>query len=85
MKQSEVKLKLDNHIGFDDDGYLECSIFLGNGDDPIVNQKFSMKEIVKEFIDIRSSSKGFDKLYEQQRDLVVKTLEKSIEALKKAA
>jgi hypothetical protein len=82
MKQSEVKLKLDNYIGFDDDGYLECSIFLGNGDDPIVNQKFSMKDIVKEFIDIRSSSKGFDN---KQRDLVIKTLEKSIEALKKAA
>ncbi len=56
MKQSEVKLKLDNYIGFDDDGYLECSIFLGNGDDPIVNQKFSMKDIIKEFIEIRSSS-----------------------------
>jgi hypothetical protein len=44
-----------------------------------------MKDIIKEFIEIRSSSKGFDKLYEQQRDLVVKTLEKSIETLKKAA
>lgn len=85
MKQSELKLKLDNYIGFDDDGYLECSVFLGNGDDPIINEKFSMKDIVKDFIDIRSSKLGFDKMYDQQRDMVIKTLEKSIEALKKAA
>ena len=85
MKQSEVKLKLDNYIGFDDDGYLECTVFLGTDDNPIINQKFSMKDIIKDFIDIRSSTKGFDKMYEQQRDMVIKTLEKSIEALKKAA
>ncbi len=65
--------------------YLECSVFLGNGDDPIINEKFSMKDIVKEFIDVRSSKLGFDKMYDQQRDMVIKTLEKSIEALKKAA
>ena len=85
MKQSEVKLKLDNYIGFDDDGYLECTVFLGADDNPIINQKFSMKDIIKDFIDIRSNSKGFDTLYNKQRDLVIKTLEKSIEALKKAA
>jgi len=44
-----------------------------------------MKDIVKEFIDVRSSKLGFDKMYDQQRDMVIKTLEKSIEALKKAA
>jgi hypothetical protein len=85
MKQSEVKLKLDNYIGFDDDGFLECTVFLGSDDNPIINQKFSMKEIINDFIDIRSSKSGFDKMYSQQRDLIVSTLEKSIEALKKAA
>jgi len=76
---------LDNYIGFDDDGYLECTVFLGTDDNPIINEKFSMKDIIKDFIDIRSSTKGFDKMYEQQRDMVIKTLEKSIEALKKPA
>ena len=85
MKQSELKLKLDNYIGFDDDGFLECSVFLGQDDNPIINEKFSMKDIVKDFIDLRSSSKGFDKLYDTQRAMVIKALETSIEALKKAA
>lgn len=60
-------------------------MFLGTDDNPIINEKFSMKDIIKDFIDIRSSTKGFDKMYDQQRDMVIKTLEKSIEALKKAA
>jgi hypothetical protein len=44
-----------------------------------------MKDIVKEFITVRSSDTGFDKLCLKQRDLLVKTLEQSIEMLKKAA
>jgi hypothetical protein len=85
MVEKEMKLKVENYIGFDDDGYLECVIFVGKEDQPIINHKFSMKDIIKEFIDIRSNKAGFDKMYASQRDLVVKTLEKSIETLKKAA
>lgn len=81
----ELKLKVENYIGFDDDGFLECNIFVGKEDEPIINHKFSMKDIVKEFIEIRSSKLGFDKAYDKQRELVISTLEKSIEALKKAA
>ena len=85
MQATEAKLKFDNYVGFDDQGYLECSIFIGKEDEPIINHKFSMKDIVNEFIEIRSSKLGFDKAYDKQRQLVISTLEKSIEALKKAA
>ena len=81
----EMKLKVENYIGFDDDGYLEATMFVGNDDDPIINEKFSVKDMVKEFIDLRSGTDGFDKLCLKQRDLLVKTLEQSIEMLKKAA
>jgi len=50
-----------------------------------VNQEVREQARKKEFIDVRSSKLGFDKMYDQQRDMVIKTLEKSIEALKKAA
>jgi hypothetical protein len=81
----ELKMKVENYVGFDDDGYLECTVFVGKEDEPIINHKFSMKDIVNEFIEIRSSKLGFDKAYDKQRQLVISTLEKSIEALKKAA
>lgn len=81
----ELKMKVENYVGFDDDGYLECTVFVGKEDEPIINHKFSMKDIINEFIEIRSSKLGFDKAYDKQRQLVISTLEKSIEALKKAA
>jgi hypothetical protein len=80
-----MKLKVENYLGFDDDGYLEATMFVGNDDNPIINEKFNMKDIVKEFITVRSSETGFDNLCLKQRDLLVKTLEQSIEMLKKAA
>jgi hypothetical protein len=60
-------------------------MFVGNDDNPILNEKFSVKDMVKEFIDVRSGTTGFDQLCIKQRDLLVKTLEQSIEMLKKAA
>ena len=62
MKEQELKFKVENYIGFDDDGYLEAMMFVGNGDKPIINEKFNMKDIIKEFIDVRSSKTGFDEL-----------------------
>lgn len=85
MKEKEVKLKFENYLGFDDEGYLECAVFIGDEDKPSIEHRFSMKEIVKEFIDIRSGTKGFDKMFDTQRAAVIKALETSIEALKKAA
>jgi hypothetical protein len=81
----EMKLKVENYLGFDDDGYLEATMFVGNDDNPIINEKFNMKDLIKEFIDVRSSKTGFDQLCLKQRDLLVKTFEQSIEMLKKAA
>lgn len=81
----EMKLKVENYLGFDDDGYLEATMFVGTDDNPIINEKFNMKDLIKEFIDVRSSKTGFDELCLKQRDLLVKTFEQSIEMLKKAA
>lgn len=85
MKEQELKFKVENYIGFDDDGYLEAMMFVGNGDKPIINEKFNMKDIIKEFIDVRSSKTGFDELCLKQRDLLIKNFEQSIEMLKKVA
>jgi hypothetical protein len=85
MKEQELKFKVENYIGFDDDGYLESMMFVGNGDKPIINEKFNMKDLIKEFIDVRSSNTGFDELCLKQRDLLIKNFEKSIEMLKKVA
>ena len=46
MKEQELKFKVENYIGFDDDGYLEAMMFVGNGDKPIINEKFNMKDII---------------------------------------
>jgi hypothetical protein len=81
----EMKLKVENYLGFDDDGYLEATMFVGTDEDPIINEKFSVKDMVKEFIDVRSNVTGFDQLCLKQRDLLIKNFEQSIEMLKKVA
>jgi hypothetical protein len=85
MKERELKFKVENYVGFDDDGYLEAMMFVGNEDKPIINERFNMKDIVKDFISVRSGTNGFDQLCLKQRDLLIKNFEQSIEMLKKVA
>jgi hypothetical protein len=81
----EMKLKVENYVGFDDKGYLEAMLFVGNDDTPIINEKFNMQDVVKEFINVRSTNTGFDKLCLKQRDLLIKNFEQSIQMLKNLA
>lgn len=84
METKEVKFKFENYVGFDDDGFVETMVFLGKEDDPLLSHKFSLKEMVKDFIDVRSTKNGFEEAYKKQAELVVKSLEQAAEMLKKA-
>ena len=48
---SELKIKVENYVGFSDDGDVEYCCFVGNGDTPIIDQKVSLKKMINEFID----------------------------------
>jgi len=51
---SELKIKVENYVGFSDDGDVEYCCFVGSDDTPIIDQKVSMKKLINDFIDIRS-------------------------------
>jgi hypothetical protein len=81
-----IQLQVYDYIGFDDYGCVEMSVFYGNADDPFLTKNISIKDMVKEFIDIRvipSTGKMAVDHY-KERDALVKELKKAIETLEAA-
>jgi hypothetical protein len=81
-----IQLQVYDYIGFDDYGCVDMAVFIGNEDDPFLTKNISIKEMVKEFIEIRvipSTGKMAVDHY-KDRDALVKELKKAIDTLESA-
>jgi hypothetical protein len=81
-----IQLQVYDYIGFDDYGCVDMAVFIGNEDHPFLEKNISIKEMVKEFIEIRvvpSTGKMAVEHY-KDRDALVKELKKAIDTLEKA-
>ena len=81
---TEMKFKVENDVGFDDEGLIEASLFVGNDDNPVIDEKFSMREMVEEFLDIRSINGKLAEAHKQQAKILMDTFEKSMKMIQDA-
>jgi hypothetical protein len=79
---SELKIKVENYVGFSDDGDVEYCCFVGNGDTPIIDQKVSLKKMINEFIDVRSVMGKLPTDHFKEAQKLLDVMEEGIKTLK---
>jgi hypothetical protein len=78
-----LKLEVDHYVGFGDWGDIESMVFFGNEDKPAIENVFTIDELVKEFIDMRTipSTGKVEECHMRDIDNLYKTFEKALKML----
>jgi hypothetical protein len=83
---SALKLEVDHYVGFGDWAEIEAMVFFGNEDKPAINDVFTIDELVKEFIEMRTvpSSGKIEECHYRDVDNLVNAFNKAIKMLEAA-
>ena len=81
-----IQLPVYDYVGFDDYGCVDMAVFIGQEDDPFLTKNISIKDIVKEFIEIRviPSTGKLAEEHDKDRQVLIKALKQAIEMLEQA-